>query len=66
MVLMTLTACMQPMINVICKSILPHNWGRLLRIVEEVRTGKRPEHTRATESQKDLYDWVQAPIEKLD
>lgn len=55
----------QGLINFFTRTVLGRLWGSLLQVAEEVRDGKRPDHSTAIDGKPELYDWVQKRIEYM-
>lgn len=49
----------KPLLNFVLRQAFGMMWSMLLRVAEEVRDGKRPEHAKAIADKRDvLYNWV--------
>lgn len=49
----------KPLMNFILRTVIAKVWNRLLKVAEDVRSGKRPMHSKAIENKRaTLYDWV--------
>eukprot|EP00816_Leptocylindrus_hargravesii_P004794 CAMPEP_0196825804 /NCGR_PEP_ID=MMETSP1362-20130617/93265_1 /TAXON_ID=163516 /ORGANISM="Leptocylindrus danicus, Strain CCMP1856" /LENGTH=364 /DNA_ID=CAMNT_0042206295 /DNA_START=4875 /DNA_END=5969 /DNA_ORIENTATION=- len=49
----------KPLLNFVLRQAFGMMWSMLLRVAEEVRDGKRPEHAKAIAAKREvLYDWV--------
>jgi len=49
----------KPLLNFVLRQAFGMMWSMLLRVAEEVRDGKRPEHAKAISAKREvLYDWV--------
>ncbi|KAL7478102.1 hypothetical protein ACHAW6_003881 [Cyclotella cf. meneghiniana] len=50
----------QSLINFFVRVAIGHLWGMFLRIAEDVKEGKRPAHSKAIATKREvLYDWVE-------
>jgi hypothetical protein len=52
-------------INFITRSAVGQIWNTLLKVAEDVRDGKRPNHLSRIESQADFYGWVRSRIDAM-
>ena len=54
------------LMNFVTRTVLYTMWCMLLRVAEQVRDGKRPEHSSLIEKKKhSLYDWTRARCEDM-
>jgi hypothetical protein len=49
-------------INFITRTVIGKQWGTLLKIAEDVKSGKRIDHQKAIEEKKELYGWVEERV----
>ena len=50
------------LINFVTRTVVGRMWTALLQVAEDVRDGKRPEHKKAIDENRELYDWVDGRI----
>jgi hypothetical protein len=49
-------------INFITRNVIGKQWGTLLKIAEDVKSGIRADHQKAIEEKKELYGWVEERV----
>jgi hypothetical protein len=49
-------------INFITRTVIGKQWGTLLKIAEDVKSGIRVDHQKAIEEKKELYGWVEERV----
>lgn len=52
-------------INFVSRTVFGRMWSSLLGVAEGVRDGKRPQHKRAIDDNRELYDWIDQRIEVM-
>mmetsp|Transcript_19953 Transcript_19953/g.28072 ORF Transcript_19953/g.28072 Transcript_19953/m.28072 type:complete len:189 (-) Transcript_19953:47-613(-) len=56
----------QSFLNFIMRTAIGTIWKMFLRVAEDVKNGKRPEHAKAIERKREtLYDWVDERVNKM-
>ena len=66
LLLATFTLFVSPSVNnLILRTVSPRMWAALLSVAEQVRDGKRPQHALAIQEQPEIYQWVEALVEKM-
>ena len=53
------------LLRFVCRVMITLGWKRFLQVAEEIRDGKRPDHTARIEAKKELYDWVNDRVDVL-
>lgn len=48
----------QSLVNFVTRTVLGHMWNSLLKVARGVRDGQHPEHAKAIERKREIYDWV--------
>jgi hypothetical protein len=56
----------QTLINFVTRTVLGRMWTSLLRVAQDVRDGKRPQHIDAIMAKREsLYDWVEERVKVM-
>mmetsp|Transcript_19739 Transcript_19739/g.28811 ORF Transcript_19739/g.28811 Transcript_19739/m.28811 type:complete len:197 (+) Transcript_19739:361-951(+) len=56
----------QSFLNFLVKTALGMSWKMMLQLAQDVKDGKRPDHTKAIEEKdEELYGWVRARVEEM-
>mmetsp|Transcript_34412 Transcript_34412/g.83247 ORF Transcript_34412/g.83247 Transcript_34412/m.83247 type:complete len:410 (+) Transcript_34412:133-1362(+) len=67
LILVTFSFCVDPQLTIIPKSFINffvrvamgQMWNMFLNVAEDVKEGKRPEHSAVIARKRELYDWVE-------
>ena len=53
------TAVPVKIVNFFTRTVIGTMWSSLLQVAEDVKEGKRPQHSQKIQEKRDLYEWVQ-------
>ena len=55
----------QSFVNFSVRTALNGQWGSLLQVAQDVKEGKRPDHTRVIGEKQELYGWINQRIDAM-
>jgi hypothetical protein len=53
------------LINFVSRTVMGRMWAALLSVAEDIRAGKRAQHTEAIAKKRELYDWIKSRVEVM-